>query len=371
MDDAKKSKRNKDDTKSGWRTNTNSGGGTAKYRGAHGGEEKERGCSLCLAAGRYRQVKTHTLVNCHYQAKKAESNAIRQDESDEEFHHSKVSNIMKNVPLRTCLSTNTNIKSTYGSDTPRFTTMVAVVLNKYLNKVRNKIRLNVLVETGCSNTLINRRVIPLETYTNTKRHRPIRWSTNGGTFETQYELTVAFSLSEFNPHKQVEVTMSVNETTNRYDMILGRDCLEAMGLDILFSRNEIRWDDYSVPLRPSRLTAEEQENHNDYLKEITHLTEEPEFVQLAQSRATTILDSDYKKTEIPELLRDIKHLDRRQKQNLRALLTKFEDLFDGTLGDFQVEADFELQEGARPSAQHPYPVAQAHYKPLRKEIERF
>jgi len=65
-------------------------------------------------------------------------------------------------------------------------------------------------------------------------------------------------------------------------------------LHTTFSRNEIRWDDYSVPLRPSRLTAEEQENHNDYLKEITNLTEEPELVQLAQSRATTILDSDYK-----------------------------------------------------------------------------
>jgi len=165
--------------------------------------------------------------------------------------------------------------------------------------------------------------------------------------------------------------MLVDETTNLYDMILGRDCLEAIGLNILFSRNEIRWDGNSIPLRPCRLTAEEQENHNDYLKEITHLTEEPELVQLAQSRATTILDSDYKKTEIPELLRDIKHRDRKQKQNLVTLLTKFEDLFDGTLGDFQIEVDFELKQRTKPSAQRPYPVAQAHYKTLRKEIERF
>jgi len=53
------------------------------------------------------------------------------------------------------------------------------------------------------------------------------------------------------------------------------------------------------------------------------------------------------------------------------LLTKFEDLFDGTLGDFQIEVDFELKEGTKPSAQRPYPVSQAHYKPLRKELERF
>jgi len=106
-----------------------------------------------------------------------------------------------------------------------------------------------LIDTGCSKTLINKRVIPLETFNKTKINRPIRWSTNGGVFETQYELPVAFSLPEFNPHKHVEVTMSVDATSNNYDMILGRDCLEDMSLDILFSQNEIRWDDHSVPLR--------------------------------------------------------------------------------------------------------------------------
>lgn len=45
--------------------------------------------------------------------------------------------------------------------------------------------------------------------------------------------------------------------------------------------------------------------------------------------------------------------------------------FDGTLGDFQFEADFELKEGTKPSAQRPHRVAQAHYKALRKEIDRF
>ena len=57
------------------------------------------------------------------------------------------------------------------------------------------------------------------------------------------------------------------------------------------------------------------------------------MAQLAQLKATTILDSAYKKTEIPEFLKDIKHLERRQKQNFMALLTNFEDLFDGTLGN--------------------------------------
>ena len=54
MDEAKKSNRNKDDTKSDWKKNTCSGGGSAKGRETHGGEEKVRVCSLCVAKGRYR-----------------------------------------------------------------------------------------------------------------------------------------------------------------------------------------------------------------------------------------------------------------------------------------------------------------------------
>ena len=78
-----------------------------------------------------------------------------------------------------------------------------------------------------------------------------------------------------------------------------------------------------------------------------------------------------RKAEIPDLLRDIKHLDKGQRQDLQNSLTKYEDLFDGTLGDFKFEADFELKEETKPSAQRPYSVPQAHYKALRKEIDRF
>ena len=90
MEDAKREK-NKSEDKSFRKRAKN---GTTR------GDDKNRGCSLCLEEGRYRQVKTHSLADCRYKAKKAESNAIRQDESDEEFHHSKVSNNMKNVPLQ-------------------------------------------------------------------------------------------------------------------------------------------------------------------------------------------------------------------------------------------------------------------------------
>jgi len=72
-------------------------------------------------------------------------------------------NLMPSVRMRVMNN------STIRSDTPRFTTIVAELLTKCLNKVGIKIRINALIDTGCSKILINKRVISLEIYTNTKK----------------------------------------------------------------------------------------------------------------------------------------------------------------------------------------------------------
>ena len=48
---------------------------------------------------------------------------------------------------------------------------------------------------------------------------------------------------------------------------------------------------------------------------------------------------------------------------LLVLLTEFEDILDGTLGDWKTESvSFELKEGAMPYHGRPYPVPKVHKK---------
>ncbi len=55
---------------------------------------------------------------------------------------------------------------------------------------------------------------------------------------------------------------------------------------------------------------------------------------------------------------------------LLALLFKFEELFDGTLGDWKLPpVSFELQEGAKPYHGRPYPIPKIHKAIFMKEIE--
>ncbi len=53
------------------------------------------------------------------------------------------------------------------------------------------------------------------------------------------------------------------------------------------------------------------------------------------------------------------------------LLTKYEDLFDGTLGDWNTEpVSFDLKEGAKPYHGRAYPVPHKHKETLKKELNR-
>ncbi len=53
------------------------------------------------------------------------------------------------------------------------------------------------------------------------------------------------------------------------------------------------------------------------------------------------------------------------------MLLRYEELFDGTLGDWnRPPISIELKEGAKPYHGRPYPVAQVHKVTLMKEINR-
>ena len=61
-------------------------------------------------------------------------------------------------------------------------------------------------------------------------------------------------------------------------------------------------------------------------------------------------DSKYEKANLPEIVQNnCSHLNPEEQKQLLEVLTKFEDLFDETLGDWNTEpVSFELKEGSKP-----------------------
>jgi hypothetical protein len=58
-------------------------------------------------------------------------------------------------------------------------------------------------------------------------------------------------LIDFAPSHEIEWVVTINETDSQscYDMIIGQDLQHAMGIDILFLSQRLRWDGIEVPMQ--------------------------------------------------------------------------------------------------------------------------
>ena len=84
------------------------------------------------------------------------------------------------------------------------------------------------------------------------------------------------------------------------------------------------------------------------------------------------MDANYKKADLPEVVREnCSHLNVSQKNKSLRLLLNYEELFDGTLGDFQTKpVKFNLQSGAKPYHGRSYQIPHSQLRQFKKEVDR-
>jgi hypothetical protein len=99
---------------------------------------------------------------------------------------------------------------------------------------------------------------------------------------------------------------------------------------------------------------------------------EPQSTQDAFKRVTRILDAKYQKADLQSIVRDnCKHLSANQQKKLLQLVTKYESLFDGTLGDWKTKpVSFQLKEVVSPYHGQAFSVPKVLKKTIIKEVER-
>jgi hypothetical protein len=111
-------------------------------------------------------------------------------------------------------------------------------------------RLRVLFDSGCSSTMINKKFVkhwkkkPVET---------IKWSTKAGSFKTKRSCDIEFTLPAFHENRKICCNAYVDESDQKscnYDMIIGRDILHSLGINLLFDTAEIMWDNAKIHMQP-------------------------------------------------------------------------------------------------------------------------
>ena len=139
---------------------------------------------------------------------------------------------------------------------------------------------------------------------------------------------VSFSLPELHADKTITWPLHVDagESTH-YDMILGRDLLTHVGIDLLFSERKISWEGATIPMKDPNLFK---------LKSINQLeTETLAQDQIEEDFIQRMTEEKYSPANLQTEVAKSDHLTQGQQQQLLRLLHHYETLFDGSLGTWR------------------------------------
>jgi len=143
-------------------------------------------------------------------------------------------------------------------------------------------------------------------------------------------------------------------------MIIGRDILKFLKIDLRFSDEIIEWDGTEILFKDGDASAKE-----------AYYVADSDPVEAAIHRVNGILDAKYDKADIEKICEEQAELDTQQREHLAVLLRKYEVLFDGQLGCWHgQEVTLELQEGAKPCHACAYDIPRCHIHTLKAEVER-
>ncbi|MCP4746807.1 MAG: hypothetical protein GY874_11815, partial [Desulfobacteraceae bacterium] len=220
------------------------------------------------------------------------------------------------------------------------TTVVAMVEDKSSksNNPKHKYKvLKVLLDSGSDGDLLfvqkgTSSIIPFK-----KRISPQKWRTSNGTFMTRSVGDLDLKFPEFSKSKTASFQPDIVEVPKTaaapiYDLILGIKSLANIGAILDFAKSTVTIDQVELPMRAK--------GHYD-MKSIRAQCRdllEPISMHKATNRALEILDAKYENADLPKIITEnCKHLSVRQQEQLLKLLLEFEELFDGTLGDWKAK----------------------------------
>ena len=222
-------------------------------------------------------------------------------------------------------------------------------------------KLRTLLDTGASASVIASEFVNKLKLT---KADSAEWNTAAGNFVTRGTCKIQLQLPELSPTATIHTKFHVHTgTLGNYDLIIGRELLEELGIDILYSSQQVVWPTQyaELPMKPIDCTATE-----------SFFVQDPTNVQqLEVERMSSILDAKYSPANLEKVVNDVSTIGTEDKTKLLALLQEHELLFDGTLGKWRGKPyHIDLKEGATPYHGKPYPVPKAYEETLKKELKR-
>ena len=265
----------------------------------------------------------------------------------------------------------------------------------------------VLFDSGSKSNWMRRGALP--NGVNGKVVKQRQGSTVAGSFSSSVEIDFqGIRLPEFYRNRTIDgFKAMVFNADCRYDVILGRDFLSVVGLQLDWKDNGMTWDDVTVPMKLYPSKSPDATDHEPTIaeamlwelleadledddifdgdpdgpehdvppaeeSETAFLTEEEERqAKEAGYKSKVILPSHYKRVDVQEVARSCTHLPLHQQNELAQTLEQYPTLFDGKLKVYKSEKiHLVLKDDAVPYRTRPYPIPHSHMDVFKQELDR-